>query len=152
MNRQLEFHDETALLDRLSTGLNKRPQEVIFLVGAPLSAPLSPDSLGVPGVSGMIDLIRKEFSSDSAELQAFEKELRTSGERIYQAAFSFLQGRRGQQTANEIVCRSVLADRKPTAAHPTIDFANLPAAEAVCPHTGRRSCRVAFESGNRSPG
>src|SRR5690348_9807726 len=132
MNRSLEFHDQAALLDRLSTGLSRRPQEVIFLVGAPLSSPLSVDSPGVPSVSGMIDLIRNEFSADPGERQALEVELARSNKRQYQNAFSFLQGRRGQRTANEIVCRAVLAARKTGQVMPAMNFADWLKVETVC--------------------
>src|SRR5271163_2805999 len=102
MAKTPEFHDESALLDRLSTALIRRPQEVIFLVGAPLSSPTGPGTPGVPGVAGVIELIRNEFGMDPDERAALMRELNRSGQKMYQAAFSFLQGRRGQQTANEI--------------------------------------------------
>ena len=79
MVKTLQFHDEAALLDRLSTGLSRRPQEVIFLVGAPLSSPMLSGLPGVPDVGGMIDLIRSEFDSDPAERLALEQELSRSG-------------------------------------------------------------------------
>jgi hypothetical protein len=83
-----DFYDEQALLERLSTGLKKRTQEVIFLVGAPLSAPDGLGAPGVPRVDGMIDLIRQEFDGEPAEQDALERELVSSGARRYQAAFS----------------------------------------------------------------
>src|SRR5580693_7369941 len=104
-----DFYDDRALLERLSTGLKRRSQEVIFLVGAPLSAPISTGSIGVPDAEGMIDLIRAEFDSEPLEKDALDRQLTDSGTRRYQAAFSFLQGRRGQQTVNEVVCKAVLA-------------------------------------------
>ncbi len=128
----LEFHDESALLDRLSTGLKRRPQEVIFLVGAPLSSPVFPGAPGVPGVNGMIDLIRGEFNVDPAERAALELELDRAGNGLYQAAFSFLQGRRGQKTANEIVCRAVLAAQENGSSIPSLDFNDLVVAENIC--------------------
>jgi tetratricopeptide (TPR) repeat protein len=127
-----EFHDESALLDRLSTALIRRPQEVIFLVGAPLSSPIEPGKPGVPGVAGVIELIRNEFGTDPDERAALMRELNRSGQKMYQAAFSFLQGRRGQQTANEIVCRAVLAARKDTSKTPSIDFKDQAVAESIC--------------------
>jgi tetratricopeptide (TPR) repeat protein len=127
-----QFHDESALLDRLSNGLTRRPQEVVFLVGAPLSSPMSLGSPGVPGVEGMIDLIRSEFCANPDEATALERELGRSDQRKYQAAFSFLQGRRGQQTANEIVCRAVIAALNSDAAAPAIDFNDQAAAESIC--------------------
>ena len=129
MTKTFEFHDEAALLDRLSTGLKRRSQEVIFLVGAPLSAPLKPGNPGVPDVNGMIELIRQEFGSAPSEKLVLEAQLATSGKRIYHVAFSFLQGRRGQQTANEIVSRAVLSARKSGTSVPVVDFANASAAE-----------------------
>jgi hypothetical protein len=80
----------------------------------------------------MIDLIRSEFSVNPDEGTALERELSRSGQRKYQAAFSFLQGRRGQQTANEIVCKAVLAALRPDTAVPAIDFSDQAAAEGVC--------------------
>jgi len=68
MAEPLHFHDETTLLDRLSKGLQRRSQEVIFLVGAPLNCPLRPGMAGVPGVDGVIELIRQEFHNDPSQL------------------------------------------------------------------------------------
>jgi len=42
MPQEFDFYDEDALLERLSNGLKRRGQEVVFLVGAPLSAPIKP--------------------------------------------------------------------------------------------------------------
>jgi hypothetical protein len=102
-----EFHDQAALIERLTNGLVRRPQEVVFLVGAPLSAPIGPGLPGVPGVQGVIDLIRNEFSDDPSQTEELNALLKKTDENQYQAAFYFLQGRRGQQTANEIVRTSV---------------------------------------------
>jgi hypothetical protein len=63
---------------------------------------------GVPGVDGVIELIRKEFEGDSSQATAALQAFDHSGPNRYQAAFVFLQGRRGQQTANEIVRAAVL--------------------------------------------
>jgi hypothetical protein len=111
MFEKLHFYDEQALLDRLSKGIKKRSQEVVFLVGSPLSSPIPPAVLGVPGVDGVIDLIRREFDDDREELSALETALQSAGPSRYQEAFHFLQGRRGQQTANEIIRGAVCAAR-----------------------------------------
>jgi tetratricopeptide (TPR) repeat protein len=113
MKNTFEFHDEAALLERLSKGLKRRDQEVVFLVGAPLSAPLKDGEPGVPNVEGVIKLIREEFSDDVGQVAAFDQALQKSGNRCYQTAFQFLQGRRGQPTANEIVRKAVMMARKP---------------------------------------
>jgi hypothetical protein len=107
------FFDESALMERLSTGLRKRSQDVVFLVGAPLSAPTAPGKPGVPGVEGMIDLIRSEFSDEPTQITALNNILDAAGHRRYQDAFVFLQGRRGQPTVNEIVRNAVRAARNP---------------------------------------
>jgi tetratricopeptide (TPR) repeat protein len=108
-----DFYDENALIERLSRAVKKRPHETVFLVGAPLSAPVSAGSPGVPDVDGVISLIRGEFEDDSGQLAALGLALQATGDKRYQAAFQFLQGRRGQQTANEIVRRAVKAARRP---------------------------------------
>ena len=102
------FHDQDALLERLSRSLKKREREVVFLVGAPLSAPLGKGLPGVPGVDGVIELIRQEFADSLDQLQMLDDVLARPGVNRYQAAFIFLQGRRGQQAANEIVRTAVL--------------------------------------------
>jgi tetratricopeptide (TPR) repeat protein len=104
-------YDHGALLERLTKGIKKRPQEVIFLVGAPMSSGAGAKRVGVPDVEGVIELIRQEFLDDDAQLQAFEASLARTASTRYQSAFAFLVGRRGQPTANEIVRRAVCAAR-----------------------------------------
>src|ERR1035441_5631857 len=108
METNYHFHDEGALLERLAKGLQKRCQEVVFLVGSPLSAPSVPGLPGVPGVNGVIDLIRLEFAEDSYQLGLLDQALSRAASKRYQEAFLFLQGRRGQQTVNEIIREAVL--------------------------------------------
>jgi tetratricopeptide (TPR) repeat protein len=110
-NTHCYFHDHGALLDRLATGLKRRAQEVVFLIGSPLSASRLPGSPGVPGVNGVIELIRAEFAADPGQLEKLNEVLDRAGLNRYQEAFLFLQGRRGQQTANEIIRNAVLNAR-----------------------------------------
>jgi hypothetical protein len=107
------FHDKPALLDRLTNGLRRRSQEVVFLVGSPLSSPTDTGQPGVPGTDGVIELIRREFHNAPAQFAALEKQLGTAGQHKYQAAFRFLQGSRGQQAANDIVRTAVFLARLP---------------------------------------
>lgn len=102
------FYDEGALLERLLNGLQRRNQEVVFVLGSGLSAPVASGKPGVPTVNGVIELIRREFEGDRTQLALLDKALADAGASRYQAAFVFLQGRRGQQTANEIVRTAVL--------------------------------------------
>jgi hypothetical protein len=92
MQSDLKVYDESALLERLTTGIQKSRQGAIFLVGSALTAPVVEGAAGVPNVKGVIELIRQEFS---IEQQAeFDTELS-----VYQSAFSFLIGRRGHAPA-----------------------------------------------------
>jgi tetratricopeptide (TPR) repeat protein len=113
MSETFHYYDAGALLERLSTGIRRRNQEVVFLVGSPFSAPTHSGAPGVPGVGGVIDLIRREFEDDSAQAAALESALGSSNP--YQSGFVFLQGRRGQLTANEIVRKAVASARTGTA-------------------------------------
>jgi plasmid stabilization system protein ParE/tetratricopeptide (TPR) repeat protein len=108
MSQTHNFYDEDALLERLLNGLKKRRQEVVFVVGSALSSPVAQGAAGVPGVDGVIDLIRHEFEDDASQLAKFNDVVHATGASRYQEAFVFLQGRRGPQTANEIVRAAVL--------------------------------------------
>ena len=124
------FHDEEALVERLSRGLQRRAQQVVFLVGSPLSMPFAKGMPGVPGVDGGIELIRKEFNDDASQMVTFNEALDKAGTNKYQAAFVFLQGRRGQQTANEIVRAAVLGAWISDA--PTLDGLTQPDVDDAC--------------------
>jgi tetratricopeptide (TPR) repeat protein len=103
--------DEAALISRLSTALNRRPQQVICIIGSPLTSPLEHGAPGVPGVEGIIQMIRDEFSDAEPDRSAFESAVGAAAGRRYQAAFRYLQGTRGQGVANEIIRRAVLCAR-----------------------------------------
>jgi len=118
MFENIHLYDSDALIDRLTNGIKRRSQEVVFLVGSPISAAPRPGDLGVPDVGGMIDLIRREFSDDPIHLAALDRAIEDSPANRYQIAMLFVQGRRGQQTINEIVRRAVIAARLPTAVQP----------------------------------
>jgi tetratricopeptide (TPR) repeat protein len=112
MAEELKCFDESALLDRLSYGLQKRSQETVFLIGSALSAPLGPGAPGVLSVEGIINLVRNEFADSQPRLDELDKDILAAKERGYQAAFLFLQGRLGQSSANEIVKKAVLHARR----------------------------------------
>ena len=87
----------------------------MFLVGAPLSCSPDPNVLGVPDVDGVISLVKAEFTDFPEQLAELETKLIASPANRYQEAFWFLQGRRGQKAANEIVRKAVLLARNPNA-------------------------------------
>ncbi len=101
-----KYYESKDLIDRLCHAADKGEKSVTFLVGSPLSMPDNPGGYGVPGVEGMIDLIRREFQGQTAERE-FEQCLQNGSGNLYQSAFEFLHGRRGQDTANEIVRSAV---------------------------------------------
>lgn len=110
-SQPLHYYDESALLERLTVGLKRSDRPVVFLLGSPLAAPLNPQLSGVPLVDGVIDLIRQEFL-DPDQRTSFEQAV-TTAPNPYQAAFTFLLGRRGPDAANEVIRRAVWAARKP---------------------------------------
>jgi hypothetical protein len=112
MQVPVDFYDQNALLERLTTGVDRSNQSVIFLVGSALTAPIGEPSVGVPAVAGVIDLIRQEF--DAEQSQHLDAEI-AKGANGYQAAFSFLLGRRGQQAVNQVIKQAVWKARTPEA-------------------------------------
>lgn len=107
------FYDEEALLDRLSDGIEETSKEVVFVVGAPLTAS---EESGLPGVSSVADMIsdiRERFSTGSGPRITLESNISSAPNR-YQAAFHFLQGRRGQDVCNRVVRNAVLRSRNTT--------------------------------------
>ena len=99
------YYGLNELVDRLCNAAEK-DQAMTFLVGSPLSLPDYEGGHGVPGVPGMIDLIRHEFSGTDAETE-FEKNLKGKLANQYRSAFEFLYGRRGQNDVNRIVRSAV---------------------------------------------
>ncbi len=83
---------------------------VVFIVGSAITAPTSAGGLGVPGVSGVIELIRSTF--DDTQRALLDASLDSSQNR-YQEAFRFLIGRRGQQAANNVIRSAVANARMP---------------------------------------
>ena len=100
------YYESAALVDRLCNAAERKDRAVTFLVGSALSLPDRVGGHGVPGVSDMVDLIRREFEGSDAEAE-FDQSLRGEPSNPYQRAFEFLHGRRGQDVANRIVRTAV---------------------------------------------
>ncbi len=109
-----DYYDSNALLDRLTAGVKRTQQRAIFLIGSALTTPTESSLPGVPGVEGVIDIIRREFDG-SDQTSDLDRAL-TEHENRYQAAFTYLLGHRGQQAANEVIKRAVWKARKPVIA------------------------------------
>ena len=84
-----KYYESADLVDRLFNAAKRKDRDVTFLVGSALSLPDRVGGYGVPGVSDMVDLIRREFEGSDAEAK-FEKSLREEPLNPYQSAFAFL--------------------------------------------------------------
>jgi hypothetical protein len=98
------FETRETLLERL---LVPR-REVVFLVGAPLTAPERGSTLGIPDVAGMVSRIRARVAADAPRtLERFD-EATKSAANPYQTAFGFLVATLGQDDANAVIRGGVL--------------------------------------------
>lgn len=100
------YYRSSDLVDRLSSASNSRDRDVTFLLGSAVSLPDYEGGHGVPGVSGIVELIRNEFEGTEAA-DELDDLLKGDPKNKYQNAFKFLHGRRGQDAANEIVRTAV---------------------------------------------
>ncbi len=103
-----DVFDERALHERLTGGLQEPGREVVFLVGAALSSPCAAFPHGVPDVAGVIEIIAQNF--DGEQLKEFNDTIAGTAN-PYQAAFLFLQARRGQQAVNGVIRKAVIQAR-----------------------------------------
>ncbi|NTX67750.1 hypothetical protein HUA74_44625 [Myxococcus sp. CA051A] len=98
----MDFADEQGLFERILSA-----RRVIFVLGSGLTLPV------VPGVEGVIDLIRREFAAEPESLARFMASLDAplpSGQvNRYQAALRhLLHHRAGQDSVNRIIRHAVL--------------------------------------------
>lgn len=109
------FTDRTALLDRLGHAFLAGERPIVFLVGSGLTMPgRTPEERGVPGVDGVIDLIRDALGDGGQDARrALELALQKEVENRYQAAFRCLFEWREPATVSAIVRRAVLTARLP---------------------------------------
>lgn len=105
MNNDLDFYEKDALLYRLHEGLKNSQKDVVFVVGAPITAPIG-GSLGVADVAAVVDLVRNRFAKQARQLEKLDECLSTSSNQ-YQAAFDFLVPRQGQDATNQIIKEAV---------------------------------------------
>lgn len=103
-----DLYNQRDLKDRLTNGLQATGRPVVFLVGSALTAPTGPTEPGVLDVTGIIDLIEKEFAPE--QRREFIESL-DAAENKYQEAFKILLRRRGQQVANNIIRKAVSSAR-----------------------------------------
>lgn len=98
------FENRETLFDRLLAAR----REVVFMVGAPLTAPERGSTLGVHDVAGMIARIRNRLAGTPPRiLKRFDESL-AGAKTPYQAAFGFLAATLGQDDANAVIRGAVL--------------------------------------------
>ena len=102
---QYAYYSPSDLMDRLCYAADRRDRTVTFLVGSPISAPDHIGGHGVPGVTGMVELIRDEFHGTDVEPE-LDQNIR-GAVNPYQTAFEFLHAKQGQDAVNRIVRASV---------------------------------------------
>jgi len=105
----ITFYNEGDLLDRLTDGVFSTDREVVFLVGAPISAAVTSGDRGVLDVEGVIGLIRQQFQTKIGTLTELNQLIAGRPAERYQQAFKFLLGKRNQDIANEIIKKAVIA-------------------------------------------
>jgi tetratricopeptide (TPR) repeat protein len=107
----LDIADDDDLLDTIEA--EERP--VAFLVGAPLSMPQG-GGPGVPGVQGMVELVREKLLSKGISVDKFDREIADGlASSRYQRAMAFLNKKTSQDVVNEVVRGAVLQARLPGA-------------------------------------
>lgn len=105
LNEDFEFYDRDALLYRLHDSLENSNKSVVFVIGAPMTAPVG-TGRGVGDVNAVVELVRAEFAAKPRQLSKLDAELAQSPN-AYQAAFNFLAGRAGQDACNRIIKTAV---------------------------------------------
>ena len=100
------YYQSSVLVDRLCNAFNSKDEAVVFLVGSAVSLPDHEGGHGVPGVSDIVELVRREFDGTDA-VNDFDRLVNVETAHSYQKAFEFLNGRRGQDVANKIIRATV---------------------------------------------
>ena len=109
------------IVHRLVSGTERK---IVFLLGAPLTAPKAPDCPGVPGTSGIIGMMRDRLPpSAQAKLDDLQHH---PAENRYQKAFEIYLRFVGQDRVNELIRSAVLKSRYNTELPfhdvPTLEF------------------------------
>ena len=97
-----------ALHDRLydlATG-GPKAKPVMFLLGSALTMPDGEGQHGVPGVQGVVDLVRSRLKGTEAE-RKMDELVDTADPDVYQKAFQLLGQSRGQDMVNDVVRTAV---------------------------------------------
>ena len=105
----IEFASEQALF----SAIRHADRPLAFLVGAPLSAPERAGALGVPGVAGMVELVKAKITHDGDLLLYLDRLLTAApAARQYQTAMQFLQSWVSQDAVNQVVRQAVRMARR----------------------------------------
>jgi hypothetical protein len=111
-----------ALVDRAS-GPEAAP---VFMIGSALSLAEESADRGVPGVRGMVAEVRARVlreNLNSGEFEDLISRAEEAGNSGYEAAFAYLESRRGPGAVNDVIRTAVLRARKPGALQAADDAA-----------------------------
>jgi|JI10StandDraft_1071094.scaffolds.fasta_scaffold07658_5 serine/threonine protein kinase len=100
------IHDPDAFLDRLTRTQFSRPH--VFLFGSALTSPFPDGSPGVPGVNGVVALIKAYYRRNYPSALSKLEQILSTAKNQYQAAFEHLSGRGSAADANSIIQQAVL--------------------------------------------
>ena len=100
--------DEATLLQRIG---NATVRGCVFLFGAALVAPATDDGPGVPGVDGVVKMIRRRYTQPD-DLAKLDEHLRVGTDNRYQAAFAHLHRTHGPDEVGRVIREAVLCARK----------------------------------------
>ena len=117
-----ELPELPTLVDRVSAPKSKP----VFVIGSALSLPENEGHPGVPGVSAVIELVRKRVRKEKPDVNQLQRQLdqaESDGAFTYDAAFRFLRQRRGLDIVNEVVRDAILCARAPSARRLNDDMA-----------------------------
>jgi hypothetical protein len=88
--------------------------ECVWLFGAALTAPDKSGGPGVPGVDGVVSMIRRRYEHSRPDLDLFEAALAAQSKNRYQAAFQHLHQTHGPDEVGRVIREAVLKGRTET--------------------------------------
>lgn len=111
MGMGMEGKYRVASPSALISAIKRCKNDIALLIGSPLSAPSEYGQKGVPGVAGILQIIKDYISEDDDLMREYTKEvlkeLASDGE-IYQKSFEFLSDYTDPDTINLIIRKAVL--------------------------------------------
>lgn len=105
MSLKLTIGDDEALLSAIDFSDNN----IVFLIGSPLSCTYG-DTIGIPGVKGMLDIIETKLAEKPKTLNTYHQKIKSdlADTEKYQSSFEFLSLYTSPNTVNGIIRKATL--------------------------------------------